>query len=184
MHQVSRQTLPASVLEDTPMRLRYLLLALGLSCLAAGGSGKTLRAGDEPAPGRLIVVKTRIFEGVVEAHPGDLIRFSVGSITAPGHRIPGLKVEVSGEELTPVGVVNRDLELPEEKQDGPSAGKGSIKVTTLRKERVEGGGEISAFVRADREGRATVTLTPEARKAKPMTFEVKVSPRPSGQAQP
>lgn len=99
-------------------------------------------------PGEVVKVFTRgSKKTTVDARVGDLVVFSVQGGTFPGGFIENLKVEVKGDALSKVGV----WFVPNISPEG---------------ERAVGGIDCSAFLKAEKPGAATVTITPQGELSK------------------
>jgi hypothetical protein len=115
-------------------------------------------AAADPAPSNLVYVNIKEHKGDVQAHVGDLVEFAIRYPVVPNSIITDLKVEMTGTALSKVAVVKVPNLSPE--------GKPLIGV-----------GIMSAFLKADKEGEATVKITPNDKEAKTVEFKVKVSVR-------
>ncbi len=85
---------------------------------------------------------------------GDLLELDYSYPVVPGSMPSGLKVEVSGQELSKVGVVS----VPNETSDG---------------KRIIGASILSAFLKADMAGEVKLKITPVGVE-NPVTVELKV----------
>ena len=132
------------------------MLTLGIFALASVAVDRL--AADVPAPPDLVFVNVKEQKKDVLAHVGDLIQFSVRYPVVPNAIVTDLKVEITGTALSKVAVVKVPHLSPEGKP-------------------LLGVGDMSAFLKADKDGEATVKITPNDKEGKTLEFKVKVTLR-------